>query len=244
MGASIVDRLLPRETASRRAWEWGVAARAMKPLLRDVRTLHVSERVRARIAYDAEAAIRAVLGDAGARARLAKSVARLDAKDAKRAVDAWVKGRVELGVERAKRVIERSENDAHELVVRIARMDARALHRFATRWNWDEGASAMDAVVRHPRCALGTALLVYWLAKPYWYAQWASPKSADDPEVAAMLLYIEARIARGGYRHEGIAFDPRADGLTTARRTKRRKRPLPPHVFAATTATSVVRFPD
>ena len=122
-------------------------------------------------------------------------------------------------------------------------MDVRALHRFADSYNWDDGIFAMDVVARHPGCALGTALLVYWLAKPYWHAQWRSARAADDPECFAMLAYIEGRIAKSGYPHAGIAFDPRKEKLTgDTYDDEPKKRTLPAHVFAATTKAGVVRF--
>jgi len=59
--------LLPLETRSTGAWEWKVAARAAKPLLAEVKHLRLPLRVRGRIAYDVEEALRETLGDAKAR---------------------------------------------------------------------------------------------------------------------------------------------------------------------------------
>ena len=129
------------------------------------------------------------------------------------------------------------------LLTRIAQMDAAALHRFATRTTLEDGGPALDAVVRHASCSLGTALLVYWRAKPYWYAQWASADECEDPRVFAMMEAIEQRVASGGYAHAGVVFDPRREKFHQAVfRELEKKRSLPTEVFTATTKTGVLRF--
>ncbi len=252
--------LLPLETRTTRAWEWKVAERAAKPLLAEVSNLRAPLRVRERIAYDAEAAMRATLADAKARKQLEKELTGLAAADlsrgvprrkietklatsAKNVVKAWLATRLPIAMARARKQIAGGQKAVHALLSRIAKMDARVLHTFANRYNWDDGIFALDAVARQSQCALGTALLVYWLAKPYWYAQWRAASAADDPECFAMLEYIQARIATGGYAHAGIAFDPRKENLTGDTYPEgRKKRALPAHVFAATTKSGVVRF--
>lgn len=255
-----LEALLPLETRSTRAWEWKVAESAAKPLLAEITNLRAPLRVRERIAYDAEAAMRATLADAKARTKLENELAAVAAADlgrglprkkieatvaksAKNVVKAWLATQLSIAIVRARKQMARGQKEVDALLSRIAKMDARALHNFANRYNWDDGIFALDAVARHPRCALGTALLVYWLAKPYWYAQWRAASAADDPECFAMLEHIQARIATGRYAHVGIAFDPRKENLTGDTYPKKpKKRALPADVFAATTKSGVVRF--
>lgn len=259
LAARIMRAQLPINSATKADWYWSVAERAMKPLLPALRALRVPERVRSQIEYAAEDAIRSALGDDRARRALLAELVELALRTAagkpgagldrrvellaKKHIAAWRGRRIELGLAKAKKEIAAGERETKALLAKVAAMDARRLHGFADRWNWDDGTFAVDAVVRHPRCSLGTALLVYWLAKPFWHTQWKTARSSDDPEIFEMLAYIEARIAKGGYAHAGIAFDPRRERLTSVTyddEPKRRK--LPAHVFAATTKTGVVSF--
>lgn len=241
-------------------WHWKVAARAAKPLVPLAMGLRAPLCVRQRTAYAVEATIREVLNATAARGALEKKLGRVAAAELGRdvprkaaeaafvraattLVKAWIDGRLPIALRRARAAIATGQRETDRLFSRIAEMDARALHRFANRYNWDEGTYAMDAVARHPKCALGTALLVYWLANPYWYTQWRSAASSKDPEAFAMLAYIEARIAKNGYMHAGIAFDPRKEELTsTTYPGTPKKRALPAQVFAATRTKDIVRF--
>ncbi len=255
VATKVLGGLLPED------WEWAVASRAVKPLLPAVRQLALPPRVRARIEYNVEATVRDVLGDPRGRRVVEKEVARRAraeaardlpkktlesrvARSARSAVQAWIAARLPAALARARAEIARDKKETDTLLARIAAMDARALHRFAGRWNWDDGSYAPDAVVRHPACALGTALLVYWFAAPVYFTQWRTARASDDPETFAMLAYIEGRIASGGYPHAGIAFDPRHLQLTEAslREDEPKRRELPAQVFAATTRGGVVGF--
>ena len=40
------------------------------------------------------------------------------------------------------------------------------LHQFMMHYNWDDGDDAVIAVLDHPQCDFGTALLIYWLSGP------------------------------------------------------------------------------
>lgn len=254
LARKFVRKALPED------WQWKVAARAAKPLVPEAMALRAPLRVRQRTAYAVEATIRAVLNDATARSALETKLARLAGaeldgdvprkkaeaafvRSATTFIRAWIDGRLPVALRRARAAIAAAQRETDLLFSRIERMDARALHRFANRHNWDEGIYAVDAVVRHPQCALGTALLVYWLTKPYWHTQWRTAAAAKDPETFAMLAHIEAQIARNGYAHAGIAFDPRKEELTSDTYAGTpKKRALPAHVFAATTTKDVIRF--
>lgn len=224
------------------------------------KALGLPARALEQIAYAAEESIRAVLADAKAQRRLLaelahvaivdarrgtprKKIERTLARSSKSVVDAWIATRISKALDRAEKEIARRAKERRALLARIRKMDARRLHAFANRYNWDDGVYALDAVVRHPKCALGTALLVYWLAKPHWFAQWRSANASDDPETFRLLAYVEARIARGDYAHAGVAFDPRKERLVEDTYDEEPKtRALPPHVFAATTRTGVATF--
>ena len=235
-----------------REWYWDAAEREAKSILAGRK--RVSEGMQESIAYAAEESLRAALGNAPQLARLEAELATLAAtKNGKRAtrsaiirllrkhIVSWRERRLQAGRAQAVKAIEAQLRERQRDRAKIAAMDARKLHAFTHRYNWDDGIWAMDAVARHLKCALGTALLVYWLAKPYWYLQWRTATASDDPVTFEMLRFIEQRVQRGGYAHAGIAFDPRDEDFTSDTYEGERKvRTLPSHMLIATTKRDVV----
>jgi hypothetical protein len=125
---------------------------------------------------------------------------------------------------------------------RIAALDARGLHRAANRHNWDEGTPALERILAHPACSLGTALLIYWLGGPWWQARWTSPRGSDAPETWALLRRIEQGIEAGRFGHHGVAYDPRKESLLADPYPEHgKRRMLPDAVYCATTTTGTLR---
>lgn len=91
----------------------------------------------------------------------------------------------------------------------LARMDPYELHLFAQDHNWDDGVGKLFDVIRHPRCDLATALLVYWNGLPEELAGWRTATEAPRAErrTVELLREIEDRVARGAYRTRLIPFD-------------------------------------
>jgi hypothetical protein len=93
--------------------------------------------------------------------------------------------------------------------------DPVELHALAYNWNWDGGLETLFAIVRHPLCDRGTALLVYWYTSPVWVYR----TYADESEVAGpyerqqyrLIKEIESRYTEGFYQNQGIRFDPNTD---------------------------------
>lgn len=92
---------------------------------------------------------------------------------------------------------------------KLADMDLWELDQLARHHNWDDGVKKLQSVVEHPRCDLGTALMVYWLGEPEELAQYA--KEADAPKheraVVKLLRTIEARVARDDWATREVAFE-------------------------------------
>ncbi len=111
--------------------------------------------------------------------------------------------------------------------------DPEELHVFASAYNWDGGVDDLQRVVRHPRCDLGTALLVYWRGQPGYYLQYPNRDAVPDHEreVYDLLREIEGRVAAGAYRTAAQPFDPADDMGDDSRpkpqRVKRYGRDLP-----------------
>lgn len=86
--------------------------------------------------------------------------------------------------------------------------DARELHAFAYLWNWDNGVEPLRAVIEHPCCDLGTAMMVFWLGEP---EDALLGDLETDKDELQLLRAIDARMNAGGYATANIAFEPHVD---------------------------------
>ncbi len=96
-------------------------------------------------------------------------------------------------------------------------MDRFQLHRFAATYDEpDRERVLMDLVSDTDRCALGTAVMVYWTTSPHYYLRFGSRE--DVPSYARggwdLLRTIEDRVRHDAYRHDDVFFDPRDDQQT------------------------------
>lgn len=75
------------------------------------------------------------------------------------------------------------------------------LHRFAETRNWDESTTMirLEFILRNANCAEQTANLVYWLANPTWYLQYADDDEVPQEEQKPLRLIrlIEEMVAEG-----------------------------------------------
>jgi len=96
------------------------------------------------------------------------------------------------------------------------------LHDLAVEASASASEEELRAIVEHPACDLGTALLVYWTAAPHYYLQYASREEVEAFEVPGwdLLATIEARVAGGHYTSQQVRFDPRNDKQTRSIRGK------------------------
>lgn len=51
--------------------------------------------------------------------------------------------------------------------------DFEELHFFAENVNWDFGTEFLEAILLNPNCDFGTAKLIFWLASPDYYQEFA-----------------------------------------------------------------------
>ena len=100
----------------------------------------------------------------------------------------------------------------------LAQMSAEELHAFVRDMNWDGGgADRLRRVLAHPRCDRGTALMIYWLARPRFYIKYGTRERVRDELWASalddydMLREIERRFESGGFATADIPFDPAND---------------------------------
>ena len=84
---------------------------------------------------------------------------------------------------------------------------------FAKNYNWGDGLEPLKLVLNHPLCDFGTALKIYWLGQPDYYAGFVIENNipACNRDVYLFLKFIESLIAKDHFQHNQIQFDPIAD---------------------------------
>ena len=95
------------------------------------------------------------------------------------------------------------------------------LHALAQQINWDGGFDELDAVLEHPLCDRGTAMMIYWLGEPTYFSDFVSDE--DVPEVNQPLKHFlnrfENQLMSEEFKSNTICFDPMAE-LNGAQRRK------------------------
>jgi hypothetical protein len=96
---------------------------------------------------------------------------------------------------------------------RLVSLTPGRLHGFAERFNWDGGWHKLRQIIRDPRCALGTALMLYWRGKPYFFRAYTKASEVEDylRQNFDLLRAIERGVAQGRFQHHGVAYDPSRD---------------------------------
>jgi Leucine-rich repeat (LRR) protein len=109
------------------------------------------------------------------------------------------------------------EADGRPIHTDIAEMDRWEAHMTAARCDEPDRERLFLPLVRDTeRCARGTALMLYWMASPHYYLQFAE-RSEVPPYAQAgwdLLATIEDHVRSGAYTHDDLFFDPRDDQQT------------------------------
>jgi len=132
------------------------------------------------------------------------------------------------------------------------RMDAFELHEAALQARGRGSEERLLQLARHPRCDLGTALLIYWTGAPHYYLQYASGDELVEYKRVGweVLRAIEDRVERGDFQTAEIWFDPHHDKQTRSVRgvdwtvddrllRSPQCRSIPPWMVRATSAAPV-----
>jgi len=111
---------------------------------------------------------------------------------------------------------ERTANKTAKTSARAVR--AKALHRKALKYNWDDGVRKLSAIVGDKACDLGTALAIYWMGAPGFDQQWKTAKDLGAGDwrlpVFTFLRALEKRIIKRDFATADILFNPRFDRTT------------------------------
>jgi Domain of unknown function (DUF4274) len=81
-------------------------------------------------------------------------------------------------------------------------------HEAANEWNWDNGVEPLAWIVNQNQCDKATALLIFHLGEPHYYAEkLAEGKDLADNQVYALLQGIRERWLAGFYHRSELALD-------------------------------------
>ena len=103
----------------------------------------------------------------------------------------------------------------------LLRIESSAeLHALAQQINWDGGFDELHAVLKHPLCDRGTALMIYWLGEPKYFAEFTSDDDVPDVNrpLKEFLDYVEDQLMTEQFKSNTICFDPMADSNVVQRR--------------------------
>jgi Domain of unknown function (DUF4274) len=125
--------------------------------------------------------------------------------------------------------------------------DPTMWHYIAWNWHWDNGMMPLTWMIRQPTCDQGTALMIYWVGGPRWYAQFQSRDEISEYHLDTydLVKEIEQRYLAGYYTHHQIAFDPTDhEGTNWVREYDDLplKQPLPHQMFAPTPGVALQRI--
>ena len=125
----------------------------------------------------------------------------------------------------------------------LDQMSSVELHHFASNFNWDCGVEELEAVIDHPSCDAGTALMIYWLRQPATrYRMAARRKTLDESnDVVKLLRNIETKIENNAFRSNMIACDPtNIMGQPMTRGSDRDREVVPARMFEAIKGVAIV----
>jgi hypothetical protein len=93
-----------------------------------------------------------------------------------------------------------------------AKSEWEHIHFCMSYYNWDGGMEFPEALIDHPNCDKGTALLIFWYMSPSFYVQYPKEK-LDKPELEnfAFLKKIVQKFVNNDFKTEKIKFDPKND---------------------------------
>ena len=114
-------------------------------------------------------------------------------------------------------------------------LDAYELHDLALSITGRNAEQRLLAIVRAPRCDLGTALMIYWTSSPHYFRRYNARSDVPPYELPGwdLLAAIEARAQGEGFQTAAIPFDPTDDRQTRSVRGIDWTRPRTPSPHAA-----------
>lgn len=111
--------------------------------------------------------------------------------------------------------IEAGHADPSVDAIPLNKMTPWQMHEYADSFNWDDTLGPLRRIIRHPKCDLGTALLIFWRAEPQCHYEEMYNGSRDFIEFNGAAYYllreILAKVQRKHYKRSEMPYDPRND---------------------------------
>ncbi|MDR1326477.1 MAG: DUF4274 domain-containing protein [Treponema sp.] len=89
------------------------------------------------------------------------------------------------------------------------------LHYVAKSHNWDCGVKVLEWIVKSPLCSEATALMLFWLAQPYYLQKYEldakKVESAYDRQIIRLIRTIMENFQNGFYQKTHINYDPQSE---------------------------------
>jgi|SaaInlStandDraft_1057018.scaffolds.fasta_scaffold63185_3 hypothetical protein len=94
------------------------------------------------------------------------------------------------------------------------------LHALAQQINWDGGFDELNAILDHSLCDRGTALMVYWLGEPTYFADFESDDDVpvENQSLKQFLNRLENQLMTEHFKFNTICYNPMADLNVVQRR--------------------------
>lgn len=79
-------------------------------------------------------------------------------------------------------------------------LSSEELHYLASIHNWDDDPTVLYWIIKSPKCDMGTAIMIFWLAEPDCYFKYVTaPVEEPDLEVWQLLQLILEKIRMEGF---------------------------------------------
>ncbi len=122
------------------------------------------------------------------------------------------------------RIVDEIENPEMKVSAVADLETPEELQTLANCYNWDDGLAVPTAIAEHPKCDLGVALNLFWLADAICLFTKEIEPDEYNRDWVAFCNRITAAIVNGEYRNGETSFHV---GLGVARHYKYRKKGVP-----------------
>jgi hypothetical protein len=96
--------------------------------------------------------------------------------------------------------------------------DQKKLFAYVKKYNWDDGYTVLNYIIRNPRLDKAIALSIYWAGKPEFFTQFASRDEVPKHSIENydLIKEIEQKYTSGFYTESELSFDPKPETMYQA----------------------------
>ena len=95
-------------------------------------------------------------------------------------------------------------------------LSAGEQYLLASEYNWDDGVIVLDWIIDSPKCDMGTAIMIFWMAEPDYYFDYTID-SVDEwaKDVWELLQKIITKMRNEEFVESKFEFNPSKNGYQT-----------------------------